>query len=138
MDDGIRKLNKGKRERVWEMFPVVGGRWSVAGGWWSVVGGRWLVDGGWWSVVGGRWPVIGGRWSVAVVGGWWSVVGVGGRWPVIGGRWSVEEDSVVRNFRTTAADGKLYDVAYYNLDMVLALGFRGAKHRGSPIPSVGG
>ena len=34
------------------------------------------------------------------------------------------EDSVVRLFRTTAADGKQYEVAHYNLDMVLALGFR--------------
>lgn len=36
----------------------------------------------------------------------------------------LEEDSVVRFFRTTAADGKHYDTAHYNLDMVLALGFR--------------
>lgn len=35
-----------------------------------------------------------------------------------------DEDSVVRYFRTTAADGKQYEVAHYNLDMVLALGFR--------------
>jgi hypothetical protein len=34
------------------------------------------------------------------------------------------EDSVVRLFRTTAADGKQYQVAHYNLDMVLSLGFR--------------
>jgi hypothetical protein len=34
------------------------------------------------------------------------------------------EDSVVRLFRTTAVDGKQYEVAHYNLDMVLALGFR--------------
>lgn len=34
------------------------------------------------------------------------------------------EDSVVRFFRTTAVDGKNYDVAHYNLDMVLALGYR--------------
>jgi hypothetical protein len=34
------------------------------------------------------------------------------------------EDSVVRFFRTTATDGKQYEVAHYNLDMVLALGFR--------------
>ncbi|MBI5659506.1 MAG: virulence RhuM family protein [Nitrosomonadales bacterium] len=34
------------------------------------------------------------------------------------------ENSVVRFFRTTAADGKQYEVAHYNLDMVLALGFR--------------
>ena len=36
----------------------------------------------------------------------------------------LEEDSVVRLYRTTAADGKTYEVAHYNLDMVLALGFR--------------
>ena len=36
----------------------------------------------------------------------------------------LEENSVVRFFRTTAADGKQYEVAHYNLDMVLALGFR--------------
>lgn len=34
------------------------------------------------------------------------------------------EHSVVRLFRTTAADGKKYAVAHYNLDMVLALGYR--------------
>jgi hypothetical protein len=34
------------------------------------------------------------------------------------------EHSVVRFFRTTAADGKNYEVAHYNLDMVLALGYR--------------
>ncbi len=34
------------------------------------------------------------------------------------------EDSAVRLFRTTAADGKQYEVAHYNLDMILALGFR--------------
>ncbi len=36
----------------------------------------------------------------------------------------LREDSVVRFFRTTAADGKTYEVAHYNLDMVLALGYR--------------
>ena len=35
-----------------------------------------------------------------------------------------DENSVVRLFRTTSADGKQYEVAHYNLDMVLALGFR--------------
>ena len=33
-----------------------------------------------------------------------------------------EEDSVVRNFRTTAADGKSYQTKYYNLDMIISLG----------------
>lgn len=36
----------------------------------------------------------------------------------------LEESSVVRYFRTTDADGKQYEVAYCNLDMVLALGSR--------------
>ncbi len=36
----------------------------------------------------------------------------------------LDENSVVRLFQTTAADGKQYEVAHYNLDMVLALGFR--------------
>jgi hypothetical protein len=34
------------------------------------------------------------------------------------------ENAVVRFFRTTALDGKVYEVAHYNLDMVIALGFR--------------
>ena len=33
-------------------------------------------------------------------------------------------ESVVRNFRTTANDGKKYNVDYYNLDMILAIGYR--------------
>ena len=32
------------------------------------------------------------------------------------------KDSVVRNFRTTESDGKNYNVAHYNLDVVIALG----------------
>ena len=36
----------------------------------------------------------------------------------------LEKDSVVRNFRTTASDGKSYNVKYYNLDMIVAIGFR--------------
>ena len=34
------------------------------------------------------------------------------------------EESVVRKFRTTASDGKSYSVKYYNLDMIVAIGFR--------------
>jgi hypothetical protein len=34
------------------------------------------------------------------------------------------EGAVVRLFRTTASDGKQYEVTHYNLDMILALGFR--------------
>ncbi len=36
----------------------------------------------------------------------------------------LNEDSVVRKFRTTAADGKEYLVSHYNLDMIIALGYR--------------
>ena len=34
------------------------------------------------------------------------------------------EDSVVRKFRTTAADGKNYNTQLYNLDAIIAVGFR--------------
>lgn len=36
----------------------------------------------------------------------------------------LEENSVVRKFRTTASDGKNYNVSYYNLDMIISLGYR--------------
>src|SRR5574344_2206835 len=32
----------------------------------------------------------------------------------------LNENSVVRNFRTTSADGKSYDVNYYNLDVLIS------------------
>lgn len=34
------------------------------------------------------------------------------------------ENSVIRNFRTTAADGKSYDTKFYMLDAILAVGYR--------------
>jgi hypothetical protein len=34
------------------------------------------------------------------------------------------KDSVIRNFRTTAADGKNYDTQFYNLDAIIAVGYR--------------
>lgn len=36
----------------------------------------------------------------------------------------LSEDSVIRNFRITAADGKIYDTKHYNLDTIIALGYR--------------
>ncbi len=36
----------------------------------------------------------------------------------------LDEDSVVRNFRTTAEDGKKYEVKFYNLDAILSVGYR--------------
>ena len=34
------------------------------------------------------------------------------------------DDSVVANFATTAKDGKTYQVEYYNLDMIISIGYR--------------
>ena len=36
----------------------------------------------------------------------------------------LEEDSVIRNFRITASDGKSYDTKHYNLQMIIAVGFK--------------
>lgn len=36
----------------------------------------------------------------------------------------LSEDSVIRNFRITASDGKSYDTKHYNLQMIIAIGFK--------------
>ena len=36
----------------------------------------------------------------------------------------LEQNSVVRKFRTTAADGKNYHIEHYDLDMIISLGYR--------------
>ena len=36
----------------------------------------------------------------------------------------LDKNSVVRKFRTTADDGKNYNTTYYNLDMIISLGYR--------------
>ena len=41
------------------------------------------------------------------------------------------ENSVVRNFRTTAADGKNYNVKHYNLDVIISVGYRVKSLRGT-------
>jgi hypothetical protein len=43
----------------------------------------------------------------------------------------LDESSVVRNFRTTAADGKRYDTTYYNLDVIISVGYRVKSHQGT-------
>ena len=43
----------------------------------------------------------------------------------------LERDSVVANFATTAADGKTYDVQYFNLDVIISVGYRVKSHRGT-------
>lgn len=42
----------------------------------------------------------------------------------------LEEKSVVAFFATTAADSKTYSVAYYNLDMIISVGYRVHSYRG--------
>ncbi|MGB8295452.1 MAG: virulence RhuM family protein [Polyangia bacterium] len=43
----------------------------------------------------------------------------------------VAVDSAIRNFRITAADEKAYDVKHYNLDAILAVGYRVRSSRGT-------
>lgn len=43
----------------------------------------------------------------------------------------LDSNSVVKNYLTTAADGKNYDVTFYSLDMILAIGFRVRGKRGT-------
>jgi hypothetical protein len=43
----------------------------------------------------------------------------------------LEENQVVRKFRTTADDGKDYEVSYYNLDVIISVGYRIKSQRGT-------
>ena len=42
----------------------------------------------------------------------------------------LDRNSVVANFATTAADGKKYQVDYYNLDVIISVGYRVKSQRG--------
>lgn len=43
----------------------------------------------------------------------------------------LNEDSVVRKYRTTAADGKSYTTSYYSLDVIISVGYRVKSHQGT-------
>ena len=43
----------------------------------------------------------------------------------------LDRNSVVANFATTAADGKVYQVDYYNLDVIISVGYRVKSLRGT-------
>ncbi len=43
----------------------------------------------------------------------------------------LEKNSVIKDYLTTAADGKEYNVTFYSLDMILAIGFRVRSKRGT-------
>ncbi len=45
----------------------------------------------------------------------------------------LNENSVVKNYLTTAADGKKYNVIYYSIAMILAIGFRVRSKRGTQL-----
>jgi hypothetical protein len=47
------------------------------------------------------------------------------------GEGELREDSVVKEYLTTAADSKSYKVLHYSLDMILAIGYRVRSHRGT-------
>ncbi len=41
------------------------------------------------------------------------------------------ENSVVKDYLTTAADGKNYNTKHYNLDVIISVGYRVKSHRGT-------
>lgn len=43
----------------------------------------------------------------------------------------LDKNSVVKNYFTTATDGKTYEVTFYSLEMILAIGFRVRSKRGT-------
>ena len=43
----------------------------------------------------------------------------------------LQRKAVVANFATTAVDGKTYDVAYYNLDVIISVGYRVKSQNGT-------
>lgn len=43
----------------------------------------------------------------------------------------LKEEAVVRNFRTTADDGKSYKTNFYNLDVIISVGYRVKSKRGT-------
>ena len=43
----------------------------------------------------------------------------------------LQRDSVIKNYLTTATDGKKYEVTFYSLEMIMAIGFRVRSKRGT-------
>lgn len=43
----------------------------------------------------------------------------------------LEEESVVKFYLTTAKDGKSYKTKHYNLELIIAIGYRVRSHRGT-------
>jgi hypothetical protein len=45
-------------------------------------------------------------------------------------------ESVVANYATTAADAKTYQVEYFNLDVIISVGYRVKSQRGTQFPAL--
>ena len=45
----------------------------------------------------------------------------------------LEKESVQAKFAYTATDGKVYNVDYYNLDVIISVGYRVKSKRGTPF-----
>ena len=45
----------------------------------------------------------------------------------------LSKESVWAKFAYTAADGKVYDVDYYNLDVIISVGYRVKSKRGTQL-----
>ncbi|MFZ3130041.1 MAG: virulence RhuM family protein [Desulfosporosinus sp.] len=43
----------------------------------------------------------------------------------------LKENAVVKEYLTTATDGKSYKIKYYNLDVIISIGYRVKSHRGT-------
>ena len=48
----------------------------------------------------------------------------------------LKREAVVANFATTAADGKTYQVDYYNLDVIISVGYRVKSQRGGCLSTL--
>lgn len=46
------------------------------------------------------------------------------------GKEELASESVIAKFATTDSDGKTYQVEYYNIDVVLSVGYRVKSNRG--------
>ena len=49
----------------------------------------------------------------------------------------LDDSSVIRNFRITARDGKVYETQFYNLDVIVSVGYPGQVQTRHPVSNLG-